>query len=128
METLRGQSLSERMCWSGVHREVVLHQRSAWNRTACQGAPSDTRRGSLWDRIAVKNGSEKPGGLAHQSRSRWPRLIMGSAHSDVEHRMLVSRIIRIVCRPSKLALCAHAAACVHETHTSTAHVTPSIRA
>ena len=29
---------------------------------------------------------------------------MGSAHSDVEHRMLVSRIIRIVCRPSKLAL------------------------
>ena len=29
---------------------------------------------------------------------------MGSAHSDVEHRMLVSRIMRIVCRPSKLAL------------------------
>ena len=29
---------------------------------------------------------------------------MGSAHRDVEHRMLVSRIIRIVCRPSKLAL------------------------
>ena len=29
---------------------------------------------------------------------------MGSAHSEVEHRMLVSRTMRIVCRPSKLAL------------------------